>query len=849
MRPKALGKHGWSVVSGLLLCVTSGGFVYAAPEPNPIAVAIGNPLPNSLVAGRISISVAYNTGLSAAKITAFTLIVDDQIYNSRPFMGMSARGIDYLELDTRTLADGNHTVKVVAMGGRGSLASDTLRITIRNGVAGGPDQVAPLVSFRGLVDGDTVAGKIPLDVLAEDNGGVGFVQIFANRNLVLLSNRPPFSLQLDTAKFLDPATGMGTLRLEAWATDRSDNLGKAKPITLNVVPAIGNLTPAKPDPTKPISSGPMAPTAELKGGPDMIKTPMGATLVVPLPVRAEMPHAEMDPAVPPAATAELAGRPDGQVGLRPPGGKPALGPRMAKAVAIPVDPEFAPVGGASRNGLAPGRENVPYTLPRPNSRSADVRVDGVAPAPLRSGASSPSLGGARTAAPGVRGPGSPKAAPAAAAQVSEPAAAPVSTIDAAAVGSAVRVPAGRPETAPVTPAVAAPSLEVRINGAPAGAAGPELHGARPAQPTAVRVAPPAPTAPVKPAVVKPAVVKPVAVKPAAVVKPVPKPHGPSIQPQFTRAAQPLRMATAQTSPLIPEIDPRTPRSSDPLTQPRLSTPDMVGSVLVIPIPGANPMTSPGGPRVSMPEALTSPPAVKPSVEARATTPQLPPTTAVETKPVRIAKAAATQAPLIVVVDPKRQPDAHGKLPVEVYQLKPAGSNQVISKAPRQPALPKDRSYRVRRGETLMAVAKRFGVTEKSLLVANGIGGDVRPGSVIRVPGTFDVVLNSSRVQFDVPPRMDGGLALAPFRQIMEQAGGVVVWNADTRQIRAATDRTDVQLQIGSKEALVNQVVVVMDREAFLDQGRAIVPVKFIQKALDLKGEYDVKTGSIVLTAR
>ena len=41
-------------------------------------------------------------------------------------------------------------------------------------------------------------------------------------------------------------------------------------------------------------------------------------------------------------------------------------------------------------------------------------------------------------------------------------------------------------------------------------------------------------------------------------------------------------------------------------------------------------------------------------------------------------------------------------------------------------------------------------------------------------------------------------------------------------------------------------VVLMDRAAFLDSGRTMVPVKFMTEALDMKAEYDVKTGAIYL---
>ena len=90
------------------------------------------------------------------------------------------------------------------------------------------------------------------------------------------------------------------------------------------------------------------------------------------------------------------------------------------------------------------------------------------------------------------------------------------------------------------------------------------------------------------------------------------------------------------------------------------------------------------------------------------------------------------------------------------------------------------------------------------------------------------------------------MAIAPFRQIFEHTGGIVRYQPADRQVQAKSPEKDVRIKIGSREALVNSAVVLMDRAAFLDSGRTMVPVKFMTEALDLKAEYDLKTGAIYL---
>jgi LysM repeat protein len=196
------------------------------------------------------------------------------------------------------------------------------------------------------------------------------------------------------------------------------------------------------------------------------------------------------------------------------------------------------------------------------------------------------------------------------------------------------------------------------------------------------------------------------------------------------------------------------------------------------------------------------------------------------------------APAVIVFDRNAKPNKEGRIPVTVLSVN-------------RKALPRDRFHTLKAGETLTNVAKQYRVTPKSLLVANAVTNPsaLHVGSRIRVPGTFDVVLDNQKIDFDVQPRLENGIPLAPFRQIFEHAGGVVVWNNENQAIRAANDRTDVRLQIGSKQASVNQTVVVMDREAFLDSGRTIVPLGFLEKALDMKAEYDPKTGAILFSRK
>lgn len=758
MHRQALEKHGWSAVCGLLLSLSSGLPAHAAPANPPAQVAIGSPLPNALVGGRITLSLAYGSG--GAQITAFTVLVDDAIQFSRPFAGLG-NGIHYVDLDTRTIPDGNHVIKIVANGLRGQIAFDQVKITVKNGVAGGPDVVPPLVQFRGLTDGQEVRGFVDVDLLAEDNVTTKLlVSIFVNQNVKLIRNVPPYLLRLDTSKFLDPKTGRGTIQLEAWAFDDAKNRGMARPITLKVVPAEGDHTPIKSDP---------AATRVAAGG--NVAEPMGPKPLI-IPLRA---NGELAPPMP-QGTHPASGEPSTRQDIHAPyGGARPTGPVMAKANGIkPIDPDVsaAPSESRGQSGVSatgtrystPSSYKAAYGKPKPLAPS---KLQG--PAPIAAAASDAAAStSVRTTAPG------------------------------SAAGPSTN---GKPAAAHSAQALRTPgSLNSSDSGTPHFIEKSRQPGA-PARPLVAKPLP-GKTAPVA------AATKPVAVAPAA------KPVAPAPAPKPA-----VRMAEVPKTVLQPE-PPMEVRS---------------GEMLVIPMQ-ALPIPMPSAVREATP------------AEARATVPT-PKRAAVKAQPApgkrmaagpsaSLAQPKRSDAQLQFTVKPGTRANSEGRIVLDTWIVDPT-------------KMPKEPTYRVQRGDTVNTLARKFHVTPKSILLANAKLGpsDLHRGEVVRIPNTFDVMMNNERVAFDVNPRIDNGVPMAPFRQIFEHAGGVVLYDPTNHEVNASGDNQQVKIRIGTRDAWVNQSIVVLDRAAFIDSGRTIVPMSFMQKAMGLRAEYDVKTKTIILVHR
>ncbi|MCE9559970.1 MAG: hypothetical protein K8R88_13605 [Armatimonadetes bacterium] len=171
--------------------------------------------------------------------------------------------------------------------------------------------------------------------------------------------------------------------------------------------------------------------------------------------------------------------------------------------------------------------------------------------------------------------------------------------------------------------------------------------------------------------------------------------------------------------------------------------------------------------------------------------------------------------------------------VKVY-VAPKASTNVAPKAPTKVAvLPK----------ATAAVAPVALVAPKQPVITLSYGS--------RLPdvGTFNLSWNAKKIVFDaVQPRVQDGIPLTPFRFLLEQSGGKVGWAAKTKEVSASGSGRDIHFQIGKKNAMVNKLPVKLEIAPFIDRSRAVVPLSFIQAALNVVVDYDPNTGHVLITA-
>ncbi len=285
-----------------------------------------------------------------------------------------------------------------------------------------------------------------------------------------------------------------------------------------------------------------------------------------------------------------------------------------------------------------------------------------------------------------------------------------------------------------------------------------------------------------------------------------------------------------------------------------SSPDILltplGSALTVQPPDAVPYSVV---RDTAPFAVVGVGAKRTQSEAEVTPSQMPQQMAKAIAPPTVLGEARDSAPIAEprasLQSPAVVADGASRLEMLPSATAPAGQKLVVPQMVAMAPPSAQTVYEVRRGDTLIGIAKRHGVSPEAVATVNGITNPnrVRAGDKIIIPGaTFQVVFDNTRIAFDVPPRVQDGIPLAPFRQIFEHTGGWLFWYPQSRMVRAVNAEREIELRIGQPTAQVNNQTLPLEVAPFIDRGRTIVPLSFVRDALDVKIHYDPKTGNLLI---
>ena len=321
-----------------------------------------------------------------------------------------------------------------------------------------------------------------------------------------------------------------------------------------------------------------------------------------------------------------------------------------------------------------------------------------------------------------------------------------------------------------------------------------------------------------------------------------------------RAGQPTMpspMHTASPTTTRPTITVSEPELGLPGTAPFVSA---TGELIRPPSPTAaaasarvQPMEIAAVPAGDVAPVAPEPAGVEETVEARTSEPS----------PIEVALLPAEAPATVPVAPPARSVPASSAEPAPVtsapavLESEPVASSTQIAMLPPRPVertpapkltaapAPAETVYVVQGGDWLWAIASEYGVHPKEIVRANGLSDAsvIHPGQRLVIPAT-QVYFDNRPLRAEVPTTIANGRAIVPFRPVIEEAGGSVVWQPVERRASAVARGHEIAVTAGSDQAQVDGSQVAMGMPAGLRSNRMMVPLRFLGDALDLALQYE-----------
>lgn len=111
----------------------------------------------------------------------------------------------------------------------------------------------------------------------------------------------------------------------------------------------------------------------------------------------------------------------------------------------------------------------------------------------------------------------------------------------------------------------------------------------------------------------------------------------------------------------------------------------------------------------------------------------------------------------------------------------------------------------------------------------------------------NVVVRGEALTMEVPPVVESGRTLVPLRAIFESLDAYVVWNANTKTITASRGKNQIELTIGKNKAFVNNKEIKLDTPAKIQNGRTLVPLRFVGESLGADVEWNSKSRTATIS--
>lgn len=110
-----------------------------------------------------------------------------------------------------------------------------------------------------------------------------------------------------------------------------------------------------------------------------------------------------------------------------------------------------------------------------------------------------------------------------------------------------------------------------------------------------------------------------------------------------------------------------------------------------------------------------------------------------------------------------------------------------------------------------------------------------------------VQVNGKQVQSDVSPINVDGSVMLPFRAILNAVGvndNEIVWREKSKSMEIKHNNKYVFLVIGSRGAVVDDTMIMLNAVPFIQQNRTMIPIRFISEVFGAEVQWNGDTNTV-----
>jgi cell division protein FtsB len=113
-------------------------------------------------------------------------------------------------------------------------------------------------------------------------------------------------------------------------------------------------------------------------------------------------------------------------------------------------------------------------------------------------------------------------------------------------------------------------------------------------------------------------------------------------------------------------------------------------------------------------------------------------------------------------------------------------------------------------------------------------------------GEHTAFIDGQAFELEAVPLIQNGRTMVPVRFIGEAFGASFFWEEKTRKVTYLYGETMIEIFIDQQQAVVNKKTIVLDTPPFIVAGRTMIPLRFVSEHMGAEVAWDEETRTVTL---